>query len=108
MTEAKTSVEEMARVWLANNYTNKQIEEALSTMGIETAHIPAMLKEIKRLRNAQKTTKGLIYVLIGAVLCLVSCVLTILLPQSNTTLILYGLTSLGIIIVFIGLMQIFG
>ena len=107
MNQQNLSIEQKSNEWLAAGYTYKQIDDELSAMGIEEAHRPAMLKEINKLRNAQKTTKGLIYILIGAVLCLASCLLTILLPQSNTTLVLYGLTSIGIIIVFIGLMQIF-
>lgn len=107
MEKVGLSIEQKSKEWLAAGFTNKQIDDELSAIGIEEAHRPAMLKEITRLRNAQKTTKGLIYILIGAVLCLASCVMTLMLPQSNTTIVLYGLTSIGIITVFIGLKQIF-
>lgn len=107
MNRNKLHLEEHAKDWIANGYTNKEIEKELLGLGIAEADVPAMMKEIVRMRNARNTSIGLVYVLIGAVICLVSCVLTIMLPQSNTTLVLYGLTTAGIIVAFIGLMRIF-
>lgn len=51
--------------------------------------------------------QGLFLILAGATLCLISCVYTIMSETSDTGLILYGLTSIGIIVVFIGLLKIF-
>ena len=93
--------------WLAKGLNPKQIEEQLLQAGTEPRHVPEMMAEIKKLYNAKKTSRGLIIILIGAVLCFLSCTLT-LLSIGDTTFVLYGLTSAGIIVVFAGLMQIFG
>jgi VIT1/CCC1 family predicted Fe2+/Mn2+ transporter len=107
MAEAKLSVQDMAAQWLANGLDNKQVEAELLKMGIDERNVPDMLREFKKMRNARNTTIGLYYILAGALLCLISCVLTLAF-SSATALILYGLTSLGVIIVFVGLARIFG
>lgn len=107
MTEAKLSIQQATTEWLDKGLNNKQIEAELLGMGIDERNIPEMLKEISKMRNARNTTKGLYFILAGALLCLFSCVFTLVSLQSSA-MILYGLTSLGIIIIFIGLGKIFG
>lgn len=103
------TIQQRAKVWLDNGLNDQQIEAELVAAGTDQRHVPDMLKEIKKLRNARKTANGLIYILIGAVVCLLSCVLTMRSSYSNSNfnLILYGFTTVGIILVFIGLMKIF-
>jgi hypothetical protein len=103
------SVEQRAKKWLDNGVTDKQIEAELLASGTDTRHISDMLAEIKKLRNARKTANGLIFILAGAVTCLLSCVLTMTSSYSNSnfSMVLYGFTTIGIIIVFVGLMKIF-
>lgn len=107
MVPSKASFEQHIKDWLQLGLGLKEIERKLADMGMEEGSIPTMMKEITKLRNARKTTKGLVFILVGAALCLVSCIITLAMPQSDTKLVLYGLTSLGIILVFIGLMHIF-
>ncbi len=107
--EKPISIEQRAKTWLDNGMSDTQIEAELLATGADERHVIAMLTEIKKLRNARKTANGLIYILIGAVTCLLSCILTMTSSYSNSnfSLILYGITTIGIIIVFIGLMKIF-
>lgn len=107
--EQNITIQQRAKTWLDNGLNDQQIENELLAAGTDARHIPDMLKEIKRLRNARKTSTGLIYILIGAVVCLLSCVLTMTstYSHSNFSVVLYGFTTIGIIIVFIGLMKIF-
>lgn len=107
--EQSITIQQRAKTWLDNGLNDQQIENELLTTGTDARHIPDMLKEIKKLRNARKTSSGLIYILIGAVVCLLSCVLTMTSTYSNSnfSLVLYGFTTIGIIVVFIGLMKIF-
>lgn len=107
MAEVKLSIQEQAEQWLANGLNNKQVEAELLNMGIDERNIPEMLREFKKMRNARNTTIGLYFILAGALLCLVSCVLTLAFG-SATALVLYGLTGVGVIIVFVGLARIFG
>ncbi len=71
--------------------------------------VEKLMAEVKKLRNSAKTTSGLIFVFIGAVLLLLSCILTLTGSYSSGTFgpFLFGLTSIGLIIVFIGLVKIF-
>lgn len=107
MAEAKLSVQELATQWLADGLDNKQVEAEMLKMGIDERNVPDLLREFKKMRNARNTTIGLYFILAGALLCLVSCVLTLAF-SSASAFILYGLTSVGVIIVFIGLARIFG
>lgn len=106
MAEAKLSVQELATQWLANGLDNKQVEAEMLKMGIDERNVPGFLQEYKKMRNAGNTTIGLYFILAGALLCLVSCVLTLAF-SSASGFILYGLTSIGVIIVFVGLARIF-
>lgn len=102
-----SSIHTRATEWLDKGYDNQQISDELMKLGIEEGHVPEMLKEIVKLRNSRKTASGLVFILIGAVICLISCIVTLTSDTHNITFVLYGLTSLGIIIVFGGLMKIF-
>ena len=96
-----------ANNWFAQGFDNKQIEAELAREGIDERHIPEMLKEISKMRNARKTTRGLWLILAGAATCLGSCVITLNSSYGNMHMALYGLTSIGIILVFAGLAYIF-
>ncbi len=107
MAEVKLSVQDLSAEWLSRGLDNKQVEAELLKMGIDERNVPDMLREFKKMRNARNTTVGLYYILAGALLCLISCILTLAF-SSATAIILYGLTSIGVIIVFVGLARIFG
>ena len=98
-----------AKGWLAGRLDNTAIASELLQIGIEDRHIPEILQEINKLRDSRKTAKGLTFVALGALVCLLSCVLTILMSQSDMQgVILYGMTSVGLLIIFAGLISIFG
>lgn len=106
---AGVSILTEAKEWLDKGLGTEQIMLELQKRGFEERHIPEMMAQIKKLQNARKTSNGLIYILIGAVVCLLSCVLTMTSSYSNSNfgLMLYGFTTLGILIVFVGLFKIF-
>lgn len=106
-TAPHSTVLSKAGSWFAQGLDSKQIEAELAKEGIEERHIPEMMKEIKKLRNAKRTTRGLVLILAGAATCLASCIITLLSSYSNMHMALYGLTSIGIILVFAGLAYIF-
>jgi len=106
---AGASILNEAKEWLDKGLGTEQIMLELKKRGFDERHIPEMMAQIKKLQNARKTSGGLILILIGAVICLLSCVLTMTSSYSHTNfaVILYGFTTLGILIVFGGLMKIF-
>ncbi|MCB0700154.1 MAG: hypothetical protein H6551_04135 [Chitinophagales bacterium] len=108
MSDAKISIQDNARLWLQKGLSDTQIKSEMLQLGIEERNIPEMLKEVVKMRRSRNTTNGLVFILIGAMMCLISCVYTLASATPDTGLMLYGLTSLGIVVVFVGLVKIFG
>lgn len=106
-TQTHSIIQMKANNWFAQGLDNKQIEAELAKEGIDERHIPEMLQEIKKLRNARRTTRGLWLILAGAATCLGSCIITLSSSYSNMHMALYGLTSIGILLAFAGLAYIF-
>lgn len=94
---------------LARGYSKQQVEAELLNKGHEELFVKELLQETIKLRNAKKRVLGLSLILAGALVCLLSCVLAITLHMSAShfSLVLYGCTSLGIILVFAGFTQVF-
>jgi len=111
MSNSNTSmpIAQLLEVWVKQGLSNKEIEEKLLFNGYDSRFIIELLKESSKMRNSRKTAKGLSLILIGALLCLVSCILTLshAFTGNDYTFVLYGLTSAGILVVFAGLMFIF-
>ncbi len=80
---------------------------------LDNGHDEVFAKELVagavKLRNAKRQHQALIFILFGAFVCLLSFALTITssFTHSSFPYVLYGLTSLGIVIVFAGFMKIF-
>lgn len=106
---ATPSVHTEAKKWLDDGLSNEQIMAELQKHGFDGIGLQQMMVEIKKLRNARKTSSGLILIFIGGVVCLLSCILTMTTSysHSNFAIVLYGFTTLGILIAFGGLVKIF-
>ncbi|MEI8279078.1 MAG: hypothetical protein WCG87_04890 [Bacteroidota bacterium] len=94
---------------LNNGQSKDEIVTALVQKGHEEYHVTELLKEVAKLRDAKNRSQALALVLVGALICLASCIMTLTgsFTHSNFSFVLYGLTSLGIIVVFAGLMKVF-
>ncbi len=94
--------------WITNNLSLQDIEKDLQQKGFDVDSIKAHIKEYKKQLNAKKQFKGFILIVIGAFLGFLSCVLTLaqVFPQWYT-LVLYGITFVGVSIIFIGLYLVF-
>lgn len=86
-----------------------EIQQILFDQYQDDYHVMNLMKEVKRLRNSKKTSSGLILILIGAAMLLMSCVLTLTGSYSAGSfgMVLFGLTTIGITIAFFGLVRIF-
>jgi nucleotidyltransferase/DNA polymerase involved in DNA repair len=93
---------------LSSGTTAESIEQELHKMGIKTEHVAEYLKAIRKLRNAKRQSTGFICIAGGAFLGFLSCVLTIThaLPDMFH-FVFYGLTTLAVCIVVLGLYYIF-
>ena len=94
--------------WLAENLSPQDIEADLQQKGLDEDSIIEIIREYKNQRNAKKQFKGFVMMAVGAFIGFLSCVLTLteVYPQWYG-FILYGLTFIGVTIVFIGLYFVF-
>lgn len=104
-----TSIE-MATIqqWISAKLEPHAVEKELFAKGFDTESIAAHLKEYKRILNSKRQTNGFICLAVGAFMGFISCVLTLANPVPELyNVILYGLTSLAILIIFAGLYFLF-
>lgn len=93
---------------LKNNWETEKVSEQLFAQGHDEMSVDLLLREFKKLRNAKRQQIGFLLAGVGAFLGLLSCLLTIFNPFPELfNVILYGLTSVAIIIAFVGLYYIF-
>lgn len=94
--------------WMADKLDCKVIEERLLDNGTDIDLIARYLKEYKRRCIAKRQYRGFIFCALGAFLGFVSCLLTVLNPvPALYDYILYGLTSVAIILILAGLYFLF-
>ena len=77
--------------------------------GHEETFVKQLVAETVKLRDARRRSNGLALILCGAFICLMSFILTITssFTHGSFPLVLYGLTSIGIIVAFAGFMKVF-
>ena len=94
--------------WINENLDSVAVEDRLKGIGFSSDEISNHLKEFKKLRSAKRQFKGFIFLGIGAFLGFVSCTLTLINPvPSLYYYILYGLTSISMTFIFLGLYFVF-
>jgi hypothetical protein len=94
--------------WIADKLDPQEVEKVLKEKGTEAGDISEYLKAYKRLKNENRQFIGFICAGLGAFLGFISCVLSIINPIPELyNLILFGLTSLAITIIVVGLYFIF-
>jgi hypothetical protein len=94
--------------WIIHKLSSEKIQELLHAKGMSDESIRIYLKEYKRQRYGKQQAKGFILTSIGAFLGFISCLLAVFNPIPELfDLILYGLTSLAILLIFIGLYFVF-
>ena len=94
---------------LENGEGREHIEQLLLQKGHDELFVKELVREAIKLRQSKRIAAGLAYILVGAVVCFASFLLTITgsFSQGSFPWVLYGLTSAGIVIVFAGFMKIF-
>lgn len=108
-TEALEPVAQQILTLLGSGKTRTEISEQLTAQGHDAYFVKNIVAETIKLHHAKSRTRGLVLVGIGAVICLLSCVFTIVMSYmgGSAPVILYGATSLGIVFIFAGLVKIF-
>lgn len=94
--------------WIATKTQPESIEKDLTVKGLDAESIKAYLKEFRRLKNAKRQFSGFFFSALGALLGFISCLLTIINPFPELyNVILFGLTSVAILVICYGLYLIF-
>jgi hypothetical protein len=93
--------------------TRKSFEEIENQLKLKTDNeetITEIIKRLKKLRHAIKTKSGLIKLGIGALFLVVGFLITCINFHSNQsfTLVMYGFTSIGLVLMLWGLYEIIG
>lgn len=83
-----------------------QVIGQLLNEGHEEYFARQIVEQVAKLRSKKLTAQGLTLILIGAATCLLSCILA-LTSTGNFHLVMYGMTSVGVIVVFAGLTKVF-
>jgi len=86
-----------------------RIEAVLHAKGHDDQFVRDVIAETARLRDARRRSQALILILVGAVICFLSFLLTITgsFSDSSFPYVLFGLTGLGIVIALAGFARIF-
>ncbi len=86
-----------------------EIAIELLKKGFEENEVKSFVDEAIKLRHDANRTRGMQLVVSGAIVCFLSFLLTITSSFSHGSFpyVLYGLTSVGIGIAFVGLMKVF-
>ncbi len=108
MSETTTIDHAKLQKWIHEHKEAEHIQEDLTKEGFDEETIELYLKEFKKQYYAGRQKIGFRFLLIGAFMGFVSCLLSITNPfPSLYEVILYGLTSLSICVIFVGLYYLF-
>lgn len=89
--------------WYSANQKKEQILQHLERQNFSVQDRDEIVKKYYQFKDAKRSHLGWILMLIGGIVGLISCILTILdFMPSLRNLWMYGLTSLGVIIAFYG------
>lgn len=99
---------EMIRSWQEEQLDQADIRKRLQSDGWDEENIALHLKAYKKALCAKRQFTGCVLLVSGALLGFISCVLTLLNAAPDMYhMVLYGLTSLAILLIFFGLYFIF-
>ena len=94
--------------WLQQNHTVEEVRISLLSNGLPDSLVDEYLVKYKKILGAKRQMNGFVCLTIGAFLGFISCVCTLanVIPSFYYE-ILYGLTSIAITIIFVGLYFVF-
>ena len=94
---------------LEDGRTREEIETTVLANEQDEEYVKEIVAEAIKLYLIKRRSQGFLLILVGAVICFSSFLLTITSSFSHGSFpwVLYGLTSLGIIVAFAGFMKVF-
>lgn len=99
-----------AIIWVQQHKTFSDIHDDLIKEGCDDLEAAEIVKEVKLIHYAQKRQKGGMIILVGSILLLIGFLLTVSNFYANTSFayVMYGFTSVGLLVIFYGLYEVFG
>ncbi len=99
-----------AELWLSQHLGIEKIHQRLLDEGASDSEASQIMNHVKKLHYANKRKRGSFIILMGSLLLLAGCILTVSNFHSNTSFqyIMYGFTSAGLLVIFWGIYDIFG
>ncbi len=109
MTNDRDTLSTYVFALLEEGQGREQIETHLLEKGHEEDFVREFVQETVKLRYATRRNQGVNLIIMGAVVCFLSFLLTITSSFSHGSFpyVLYGLTSCGILIAFAGFTKVF-
>ncbi len=90
--------------WLAEKLDIQKVKDKITAIGYDEETAALYLKEFNKIRYKKRQTAGFVCLAAGALLGFISCVLTLINPIPELyNWILYGLTSVAVGIIVLGL-----
>ncbi len=94
--------------WVDRKLSAEEVRKQLQEVGIDEEGITVYLREFRKLRCAKRQFTGFIILGIGSFMGLLSTLLSLTNPIPELfNVILYGFTSVALIVIFLGLYFIF-
>jgi len=92
------------------NKSFEYIREQLVIFGADEPTTNEILGQLKKIHYANKRKRGSLIILTGSILLLIGFIMTIsnFYANSSFAFVMYGFTSLGLLVIFIGLYDCFG
>ena len=108
MTITDSEIQSKVQQWIADYSEAEKITKELTALGYDEETIEAHLKAFNKEKRSKTVSRAMLFVGIGALLGFLSCVNSIINPFPSLYFpILYGVTSISVLLVFYGLYLIF-
>lgn len=108
MTEQLTLDHALIQQWIAGNLSEEAVIAQIESTGLSPAIMDLYLQGFKKMRDEKRYKNGMALIISGAILGFFSCVASLCnIAPEYCTLILVGLTSVSLVLVFIGLYLVF-
>lgn len=98
-----------AQRMLDRGVTRQQVENELVSMGHPRQFAAEIVTEVARMLDSKKRSQGLVLIMAGAFICFLSFLLTVtgFVSGDAYNFVLFGVTSLGVIVIFAGFTMVF-
>lgn len=99
---------EHIRLLFKKGLSEQEVIGELMSTGAEEHHIRDVIRSFKKQLHAVQQRNGFMLAGVGSFVCFISCIFTMVdVFPAMTGFLLYGLTSLGVLIILAGLIMIF-